>query len=51
MSDLVAAVLRDMEDLAVRRFPQWLPGAEQIAGARGRRRARRADAGRTAGGG
>ncbi|MEU4701990.1 endonuclease domain-containing protein [Nonomuraea dietziae] len=32
MSDLVAAVLRDMEDLAVRRFPQWLPGAEQIAG-------------------
>ncbi|MEU4723976.1 DUF559 domain-containing protein [Nonomuraea dietziae] len=32
MSDLVAAVLRDMEDLAVRRFPQWLPGAEQISG-------------------
>ncbi|MBE1564874.1 endonuclease domain-containing protein [Nonomuraea africana] len=32
MSDLVAAVLRDMEDLAVRRFPQWLPGAEQIPG-------------------
>ncbi|MFD1937125.1 endonuclease domain-containing protein [Nonomuraea mangrovi] len=32
VGDLVAAVLRDMEDLAVRRFPQWLPGAEDIAG-------------------
>ncbi|MET9338601.1 DUF559 domain-containing protein [Nonomuraea sp. NPDC003804] len=31
-SELVAAVLRDMEDLAVRRFPQWLPGAEDIPG-------------------
>ncbi|MFE3451342.1 endonuclease domain-containing protein [Nonomuraea sp. NPDC059194] len=32
MGDLVAAVLRDLEDLAVRRFPQWLPGAEDVSG-------------------
>ncbi|MEU7893591.1 DUF559 domain-containing protein [Nonomuraea sp. NPDC049152] len=32
VGDLVTAVLRDMEELAVRRFPRWLPGAEDIAG-------------------